>query len=193
MDAEKIKDIGLSLGADCIGIASREAYEKIEPKADLNVMVKNAGALVIFGIWMGDGAIESPSEVVQSQHLMVIYDELNRIGLNIARELEKAGHRASTIPPHLPIEMSRDTKGLIGPVSLRHAAEAAGLGKLGLNRLFISSELGARVRLGGVVTDAELAPKAHDIPNPAPDRDRLDVLNLADDLEVHAGLGTIEE
>lgn len=158
MDAERIKQLGLSLGADCVGIASREAYEGVEPKADLNVMVSNARSIVVFGLWMGDGAIESPSEVVQSQHLMIIYEELNRIGLKLARELEKAGHRASTIPPHLPIEMSSKTKGLIGPVSLRHAAEAAGLGKLGLNRLFISSDLGARVRLGGVVTDAGLAP-----------------------------------
>jgi ferredoxin len=76
----------------------------------------------------------------------------------MARELEKAGHRASTIPPHLPIEMSNKTKGLIGPVSLRHAAEAAGLGKLGPNRLLIHPKFGARLRLAGLVTDAELAP-----------------------------------
>ena len=54
--------------------------------------------------------------------------------------------------------MSDEKKGMIGPLSLRHAAEAAGLGKMGLNRLFIDFELGARVRLGGGVTDAELEP-----------------------------------
>jgi epoxyqueuosine reductase QueG len=158
MNAEDIKQLGLELDADCIGIASREAYEKLEPKADLDVLVKDAKSIVVFGIWMGDAAIESPEPVVQSQHLMIIYDELNRIGLKLARDLERAGHRAATIPPHLPIEMSNEKKGLIGPVSLRHAAEAAGLGKMGLNRLFISSDLGARVRLGGLVTDAELTP-----------------------------------
>ncbi len=158
MDVARVKNLGLSLDADCIGIASREAYASIEPKANLDVLVSGAKSIVVFGIWMGDGAIESPSEVVQSQHLMVIYDELNRIGLKLARELERAGHRASTIPPHLPIEMSNATKGLIGPVSLRHAAEAAGLGKLGLNRLLISPQFGARLRLGGLVTDAMIAP-----------------------------------
>ena len=158
MNADDIKSLGQALETDCVGVASREAYEKVEPKADLDVMVKDAKSIVVFGIWMGDAAIESPSPVVQSQHLMIIYDELNRIGLKIARDLEKAGHRAATIPPHLPIEMSDEKKGMIGPVSLRHAAEAAGLGKMGLNRLFISSEIGARVRLGGVVTDAELEP-----------------------------------
>lgn len=158
MRSKEIRKLGLSIGADCVGIASREAYENIEPMADLNTMVAGAKSIVVFGIWMGNGAIESPSAVVQSQHLMIIYEELNRIGLKLARELEKAGHRASTIPPHLPIEMSRETRGVVGPVSLRHAAEAAGLGKLGLNRLFISSEFGARVRLGGVVTDADFTP-----------------------------------
>jgi epoxyqueuosine reductase QueG len=158
MNAESIKQLGQALDADCVGIASREAYETLEPEADLDVLVQGAKSIVVFGIWMGDGALESPSEVVQSQHLMIIYDELNRIGLKMVRELEKAGHRAATIPPHLPIEMSKKTKGLIGPVSLRHAAEAAGLGNMGVNRLFISTDVGARVRLGGLVTDAELTP-----------------------------------
>lgn len=156
MNSEAIKELALSLDADCVGIASREAYQKIEPNADLDVLVKDARAIVVFGIWMGGGAIESPSEVVQSQHLMIIYDEMNRIALKMARELEKAGHRASTIPPHLPIEMSDRTKGLLGPVSLRHAAEAGGLGKLGPNRLLIHPKFGARLRLAGVVTDADL-------------------------------------
>ncbi|RJP66788.1 MAG: epoxyqueuosine reductase [Candidatus Abyssobacteria bacterium SURF_17] len=158
MHSEELKRLALSLDADCVGVASREAYERIEPNAKLDVMVAGAKSLVIFGIWTGAGAIESPSTVVQSQHLMIIYDELNRIGLKLARDLERAGHRTSTIPPHLPIEMSKETKGLMGPVSLRHAAEAAGLGKLGLNRLLINPQFGARLRLGGLVTDAKLAP-----------------------------------
>ena len=158
MNANDIKTLGQALDVDCIGVASREAYAKLEPKADFDVFTKGAKSIIVFGMWMGDAAIESPTPVVQSQHLMIIYDELNRIGLKIARDLEKAGHRAATIPPHLPIEMSAEKKGMIGPLSLRHAAEAAGLGKMGLNRLFIDSELGARVRLGGVVTDAELEP-----------------------------------
>jgi len=158
MNANDIKSLGRELDADCIGIAGRAAYAKIEPKADLDVLVKDAKSIVVFGIWMGDAAIESPQPVVQSQHLMIVYDELNRIGLKLARDLERAGHRAATIPPHLPIEMSDEKKGMIGPVSLRHAAEAAGLGHMGLNRLFISTDLGARVRLGGLVTDAELEP-----------------------------------
>jgi epoxyqueuosine reductase QueG len=158
MNSDAAKELALSLDADCVGIANREAYQKIEPKADLDILVKGAKSIIVFGIWMGGGAIESPSEVVQSQHLMIIYDEMNRIALKLARGLERAGHRASTIPPHLPIEMSHATKGLIGPVSLRHAAEAAGLGKLGPNRLLIHPKFGARLRLAGVVTDAELAP-----------------------------------
>ncbi len=158
MNSTDIKSLGTSLDVDCMGIASREAYESIEPKADLDILVKGAKSIVVFGVLMGNAAIESPSEVVKSQHLMILYDELNRIGLKFVRELERAGYGASTIPPHLPIEMSHETKGLIGPVSLRHAAEAAGLGKLGLNRLLISPEFGSRLRLGGVVTNADLAP-----------------------------------
>ena len=51
----------------------------------MDVFTKDAKSIIVFGIWMGDAAVESASTVVQSQHLMIIYDELNRIGLKIAR------------------------------------------------------------------------------------------------------------
>ena len=44
----------------------------------------------------------------------------------------------------------------MGVVSLRHVAQAAGLGTLGKNNLLLTRELGPRVRLGGVVTAAPI-------------------------------------
>jgi epoxyqueuosine reductase QueG len=54
--------------------------------------------------------------------------------------------------------MTSETKGFVGAVSLRHVAEAAGLGVLGRNNLLLAPDLGPRLRLGAVVTTAPLDP-----------------------------------
>ena len=54
--------------------------------------------------------------------------------------------------------MSKETQGLIGDVSLRHAAVEAGLGEIGLNRLLLTKRFGPRIRLGVVLTTAPLKP-----------------------------------
>ena len=45
MNAEEVKQIARSLDVDCVGIASREAYEKIEPNGDLDVLAPMAETL----------------------------------------------------------------------------------------------------------------------------------------------------
>jgi epoxyqueuosine reductase QueG len=72
--------------------------------------------------------------------------------------LTKKGFKAVSVPAFLPVEMSKETSGLKGEVSLRHAAQCAGLGEIGLNRLLITPEYGPRVRLGALITNADLTP-----------------------------------
>ena len=71
---------------------------------------------------------------------------------------EQRGYRAATVPSYTPVEMTSETKGFMGAVSLRHVAQAAGLGVLGKNNLLLTPHLGPRVRLGAVVTTADLNP-----------------------------------
>jgi epoxyqueuosine reductase QueG len=49
--------------------------------------------------------------------------------------------------------MSRETKGLIGDVSLRHAAVAAGLGAFGRHNLVINPEMGTQVFYTAVLSE----------------------------------------
>jgi len=67
------------------------------------------------------------------------------------------GYRAATLPLMLPIEMSRERKGMSGDLSLKHLAVAAGLGKIGRSGLLLTKQFGPRVRLAAIVTDACLA------------------------------------
>jgi epoxyqueuosine reductase QueG len=54
--------------------------------------------------------------------------------------------------------MSYKTLGFKGDLNLKLAAVEAGLGSRGINDLLITPDFGPRVRLFGVITDAELEP-----------------------------------
>ncbi len=49
-----------------------------------------------------------------------------------------------------------DEESAAGRISLRHAAQLAGLGRIGRSALLLTPEFGPRVQLGAILTDAEL-------------------------------------
>jgi epoxyqueuosine reductase len=58
----------------------------------------------------------------------------------------------------MPFFGGTDYHAMMGDLSLKHAAVAAGLGEFGLNNLFLAPEYGPRVILAAVVTSAEFEP-----------------------------------
>lgn len=60
------------------------------------------------------------------------------------------------VPASYPLEMSMETMGSIGDVSLRHAAIAAGLGVFGRHNLVIHPKLAMRVIFTAILTDLEM-------------------------------------
>jgi len=128
------------------------------PPLPASKMMRSARAVVVFGIPMIRGSIESPSLESAAISTHAAYKELERVSYAVAKFLEKHGYKAAMVVPASPIEMSQETKGLLGDISLRHAAVGAGLGIIGKNRLLLTEQWGPRVRLGAVVTDAPLNP-----------------------------------
>lgn len=72
--------------------------------------------------------------------------------------LKNSGYRAVSIPPNMPIDFSPEKRGMYGEVNQKCAATAAGLGNIGINRLFLSPEFGPFVRMGSILTNADLKP-----------------------------------
>jgi len=90
--------------------------------------------------------------------LETLYSEGAEICVKISRFLEKNGYRGLIIPAYLPVEMSYETLGLKGDLNLKLVAAEAGLGSRGISDLLITPNYGPRVRLFGVITDADLQP-----------------------------------
>ena len=156
MNSGDIKGMLKQQGADLVGIAGADCFEtNTRRRGPANVMPA-AKSIIVIAQRMLQGCIESPSDMVVTIQGIVLYEELNRLSYHTARMLEKNGHHAAMVPGYSPVDMSMQTKGMSGEVSLRHAAVAAGVGQLGRNNLLVTQEFGPRVRLAAVVTTAEL-------------------------------------
>lgn len=156
--ADEVKEFVLREGVDCVGIASPDAIPESFPPRKATDILPGARSVVVFGLAMLNGAIESPLYTVASTHSNALYKELMDLSNRLGRFVERRGYKAANPSIYLPIENKRETRGLVGELSLRHAGVGAGLGVLGRSRLLLTKELGPRLRLAAVVTDAEFAP-----------------------------------
>lgn len=154
---QEIKAAAIANGASLVGVAAIESIPPCTPPLPATRVMPEARSMVVFAIPMLRGSIESKSLYSAMISTHATYKESEILALRLGRLLEERGHRAAVIVPASPIEMSSETRGLLGDISLRHAAVGAGLGVIGKNRLLLTSKWGPRVRLGAVVTDAPLA------------------------------------
>ena len=156
LSAEEVKEFALHQGAELIGIAAADTYPESVPPRPPQRVLPGAKSVIVFGLPMLLGSLSSNPRVAAS-HAKTTYDELNRIGYQIGLLLERHGYRAATVGAFFPLEMTKETKGLVGEISFRHGAVAAGLGVWSRCRLVLNPRWGPRVRYCTVVTDAPLA------------------------------------
>ena len=152
----EIKAAAIANGAALVGVAAIESIPTCTPPLQVSKVMLEARSVVVFAIPMLRGSIESPSLFSAMISTHATYKEEEILELRLGRLLEERGYRAAMVVPASPIEMSRETRGLLGDISLRHAAVGAGLGTIGKSRLLLTRKWGPRVRLGAVVTNGPL-------------------------------------
>lgn len=156
---KKVKELVLELGADKVGIADATlAEDPPHGHGEPFKIVKNAKAAIVYVLSYPDGVLEVDhtddlihgGTFVAAQKAM--NEELQKIGLKLAKFLEKEGYMASPLAPELP----RDEKRWTGVMSLRYLGQLSGLGEVGQSNLLTTPEWGPRIQIGAVVTDAPL-------------------------------------
>jgi len=151
---EMVKKNAKALEVDMVGVCSVEALK--EWKEEGKKILPNATSVVVVVCRHSRAAINSDNIRMAQFDTHCVYDKLDRILKDLSMFLEDKGFLAVSLPFYLPIKMSKETQGLIGDISLRHAAVEAGLGEIGLNRLLLTKKFGPRIRLGAVLTTAPL-------------------------------------
>jgi len=82
--------------------------------------------------------------------------EAHRISLRLSVELEKRGFLSVPVPSEPYDSWDPETMTGKGLLSLRHAGYLAGLGAIGRNGLLCNARFGNLIKLGAVITEAEL-------------------------------------
>ena len=76
---------------------------------------------------------------------------------NLLFTIESQGYKAIPIPSDEPYEYwDSENKHGRGILSLKHSAQACGIGCIGKNTLLINEKYGNRLYLGAVITNVEL-------------------------------------
>jgi epoxyqueuosine reductase QueG len=95
------------------------------------------------------------------RHTEILAGKLTGAAYNIARESRKVGLKAMPLPAEGPCV---DGRFLEAVISYKHAAEATGLGRIGMSSLLVTYRYGPRVRLALCLTEASLKSTANDEP-----------------------------
>jgi len=155
---EKIKNSVLDLGADFVGIASKSRFDGAPGFSDPEKLLPNFRSVIAFGIAMNRGALEAWFSK-NSRRPLILQDrlatgELDRISLHLSRILEREGYKSVFVSQNGYYNVMRGRPDF----SHKHAAMAAGLGRLGLSSNFVHTRYGASVHISSVITEAELSP-----------------------------------
>ena len=155
---EKVKNKVLDLGADFVGISSPSRYDGAPDFSDPKNLLPNYQSVIVFGIAMNRGALEAWFSK-KSRRPLILQDklatsELDRMSLYLSRLLERDGHKSLFISQNGQYNAMRGRPDF----SHKHAAMAAGLGRLGLSSNFVHKAYGAAVHIASVITEAKLMP-----------------------------------
>jgi epoxyqueuosine reductase len=151
-----VKEYAKSLGADLVGIASADSEYLKDNKAGLETILPGCKALVVIAKRLNGDAISSRNTKLAQYDTICTYQELDFIMHKVTWYLKETDYRAVSIPPNMPIDFSQEKRGMYGEVNQKCAAAAAGLGNIGINRLFLSPEFGPFLRMGSILTNADL-------------------------------------
>ncbi|MEM2906343.1 MAG: hypothetical protein QW057_09215 [Candidatus Bathyarchaeia archaeon] len=155
----ELKAFGEKEGADLLGVASVERFKSCPERYRPQYYLPDATAVVSIGQSFSNALVEALRErksAYSFQHFVndKLYDQLDELAYRVARFLEARGYDVYPIPAQNP----KDPLVMVGELSHKHAAVAAGLGQIGWNNLFLSPQFGPRQILSSVITNAPLEP-----------------------------------
>lgn len=152
--SQKLKKEALNFGADLVGICPSSAIP--ENREQMDAILPGHRSLVVVAVRHSSLALDSKYIPVQQYDTSFTYTETDRVAHKVSRAIEAHGEAAVAVPAYLPLDMSEGKMGMVGDISWRNAAVESGIAVWGQCSLAVTDEFGPRVRLGGVLTTAEL-------------------------------------
>jgi len=170
LTSEMIKKKAEDLGIDVLGIGSIDRYANAPLLMNPKTYFPEAKSVVVIGMRIPRGSYRGIEEGTHwHNYTFYAYNRLNslfrpRLTYELACYIEDHGWEAVPHYPAVP-ERAASTKPVAdGKVphdvvfSIRLMAVGAGVGEMGHSKVFLTKKFGPRIRLGCILTDAELEP-----------------------------------
>lgn len=155
MDSKGVKDILFGLGADLCGVADIGRFADAPRGFHPRDVMPSCRSVISFACRFPVGALACNSPIPYTRIRNSITAKMDAIALDACIELEKRGIVCVPVPSNESLWDS-GTRRYRSIISLKHAAEAAGLGTIGRHSLLITPEFGSMVWLGAVLCAQEL-------------------------------------
>ncbi|MDT8719585.1 epoxyqueuosine reductase [Clostridium sp. 19966] len=157
MDNNYIKNLAYSLGADVCGIASIDRFYDAPKGFSPIDIYGEAKAVVVYGKHFSKEMYETNTNAPYTFIKNKLVQDLDNISIELSFRISAQGYGAIPIPGDEPYDYwDEENKIGRGILSLKHAAQAAGIGFMGRNTLLINEKYGNRLYLAALVTNAEL-------------------------------------
>jgi epoxyqueuosine reductase len=160
MNSITIKNEARALGVVFCGIAPVERFVHAPSGFGPRDLYPETRSVVAFALPVPSGSLDLPSIIPYHVVEEITLHESHRIAYRLAIFLEMHGFRATMVPSEPYEYWDEDRKTGKGLVSLKHIGYQCGLGVFGKNQLLCNPGIGNLMKLGAVLTNAELEPDA---------------------------------
>lgn len=157
MDSKSVKQVFFSLGADLCGIAGMDRFEEAPQGYHPLDVLPSCKSVISFACIFPSGTLACKSSAVYTRVRNSITPKMDAMALDFCIRMEKEQVISVPVPTN-ESEWDQRTNRWRSIISLKHAAQAAGLGTIGRHSLLITPEYGSMVWLGAVLTELELEP-----------------------------------
>jgi len=165
---KELKEFAKRSGADLIGIASVDRFGEAPPGHHPEDILPGAKSVVSCAQRIPFSVLYGPA-TAYDRTMGAAHSRLDHLACQIALFLEESGGRAIPVPSDEPYYHWEEERHYgRGDLSHKHAAQAAGLGKLGKSSLLITPQFGNLVHLVSIITDLQLEPDPIMDWNPCP-------------------------
>ena len=144
-------------GADAFGFAAADRFDGAPEGFRPRDILPEAKSVISIATRIPYGVFETGNRRVATGAWNMANSELSSLAYGVSKLLDDRQFKAVPVSPFLPVDIM-GKNGLMGDISHKHAAQMAGVGRIGLSGLLITPKFGPRVRLISIITDAPLAP-----------------------------------
>jgi NAD-dependent dihydropyrimidine dehydrogenase PreA subunit len=164
LDAARLKERAKHLGIDLVGIAPIERFGNVEDEEHPQSINPDTKSVIVLGFQLTRGSLRGVEEGT-AWHTMTAGNPIHpmimvELTYLLTRWIEMQGWEATPVFPH-PKEMKR--QGLQAHpnrpapdviLNMDYAAHAAGLGRMGIGKFFLTHQFGPRQVFCAILTDA---------------------------------------